>query len=34
MVKGDLNAVAAFMQGRLKIEGDMSAAMRLQTLFG
>jgi len=34
MVKGNLNAAAAFMQGRLKIEGDMSVAMRLQTLFG
>jgi len=33
MINGDLNAVAAFMQGRLKVEGDMSVAMRLQTLF-
>ena len=33
MLSGDLNAVAAFMQGRLKVEGDMSVAMRLQALF-
>ena len=34
LFNGDLNPVAAFMQGRLRVEGDMSAAMRLQTLFG
>ncbi|MDY6875264.1 MAG: SCP2 sterol-binding domain-containing protein [Chloroflexota bacterium] len=34
MLNGDLNAMAAFMQGRIKVEGDMSAAMRLQSLFG
>ncbi|HIC94937.1 MAG TPA: SCP2 sterol-binding domain-containing protein [Anaerolineae bacterium] len=34
MVNGDLNAMAAFMQGRLKVEGDMSVAVRLQSLFG
>ncbi|MBL7064926.1 MAG: SCP2 sterol-binding domain-containing protein [Anaerolineae bacterium] len=34
MVNGDLNAMAAFMQGKIKIEGDMSLAMRLQTFFG
>jgi putative sterol carrier protein len=34
MLNGDLNPVAAFMQGRLKVEGDMSLAMRLQALFG
>ena len=34
LFNGDLNPVAAFMQGRLKVEGDVSAAMRLQTLFG
>lgn len=34
LLNGDLSPMAAFMQGRLKVEGDMSAAMRLQTLFG
>ena len=33
MINGDLNAMAAFMQGKIKIEGDMSIAMRLQALF-
>ncbi len=33
LLNGDLSPMAAFMQGRLKVEGDMSAAMRLQTLF-
>lgn len=33
MVKGDLNPVTAFMQGRVKIKGDMSLAMKLQTLL-
>ena len=34
MVNGDLNAVSAFMQGLIKIEGDMSVAMQLQGLLG
>jgi putative sterol carrier protein len=34
LVKGDLNPMAAFMQGKLKVKGDMSAAMQLQKLFG
>jgi putative sterol carrier protein len=33
LVSGDLNAVSAFMQGRVKIDGDMSLAMKLQTLL-
>lgn len=33
MINGELNTMAAFMQGKIKIEGDMSIAMRLQTLF-
>jgi len=34
LVNGDLNAMAAFMQGKLKVEGDMSAAMKMQAFFG
>lgn len=34
LVNGDLNPMAAFMQGRIKVKGDMSVAMRLQDLFG
>ncbi len=33
IVSGTLNPVAAFMQGRIRVEGDMSVAMQLQTLF-
>lgn len=33
LVKGDLNPMAAFMRGRLKVKGDMSMAMQLQKLF-
>jgi putative sterol carrier protein len=33
LVKGDLNPMAAFMQGRLKVKGDLSIAMQLQKLF-
>ena len=34
IVNGDLNAVSAFMQGLIKIDGDMSVAMKLQALLG
>ncbi|MBZ0283292.1 MAG: SCP2 sterol-binding domain-containing protein [Anaerolineae bacterium] len=30
---GQLNAMQAFMSGKIKIEGDMGMAMKLQTLF-
>lgn len=30
---GKLNAMQAFMSGKLKIEGDMGMAMKLQTMF-
>jgi putative sterol carrier protein len=33
LISGDLNPTAAFMQGKLKIEGDMSVAMALSQLF-
>ncbi|MHB9880056.1 SCP2 sterol-binding domain-containing protein [Pacificimonas sp. ICDLI1SI03] len=31
---GDMNAQMAFMQGKLKIDGDMSVAMQLGKVFG
>jgi putative sterol carrier protein len=34
LVKGDLNPMNAFMGGKLKILGDMSVAMKLQSLLG
>lgn len=34
LIKGELNPMAAFMQGKLKVKGDMSMAMQLQKLFG
>lgn len=33
LVNGDLNPMAAFMRGRLKVKGDMSVAMQIQKLF-
>ena len=30
---GELNAMQAFMTGKVKIDGDMSLAMKLQTMF-
>ena len=33
MTSGELNAVAAFMQGKIKVSGDMSLAMRLQNIL-
>jgi putative sterol carrier protein len=34
MVQGKLNPMAAFMGGKLKIQGDMGLAMRLQSIIG
>lgn len=34
LFNGQLNAMNAFMQGRLKVKGDMALAMRLQKLLG
>lgn len=33
LMSGDLNPMTAFMFGKLKITGDMSVAMKLQSLF-
>ena len=33
LIEGDLNPMAAFMKGRLKVTGDISMAMQLQKLF-
>jgi putative sterol carrier protein len=33
MVEGRLNAMNAFMGGKLKVLGDMSVAMKLQTIL-
>jgi putative sterol carrier protein len=33
MSRGELNAVAAFMAGKIKLAGDMGLAMRLPDLF-
>jgi putative sterol carrier protein len=33
IASGDLNATTAYMTGKLKIQGDMGAAMKLQKLF-
>lgn len=33
IVNGESNATTAFMMGKLKVDGDMGAAMKLQKLF-
>jgi putative sterol carrier protein len=33
IVSGDMNPTTAYMSGKLKIKGDMGAAMKLQKLF-
>ena len=33
LMSGDLNPMSAFMFGKLKVSGDMSVAMKLQSLF-
>ncbi len=33
LLTGDLNPMTAFMTGKIKIDGDMGVAMKLQNLF-
>jgi putative sterol carrier protein len=33
ITSGEQNATSAYMTGKLKVKGDMGAAMKLQTLF-
>ena len=33
MIDGELQPVVAFMQGKIKLQGDMNIAMNLQDLF-
>ncbi len=34
MLDGSLSPMTAFMGGKMQIDGDMSVAMKLQTVFG
>ena len=34
MINGELAPMTAFMQGRIKVKGDMGLAMKLQAMFG
>ena len=34
MIAGRLNAMDAFMQQKIRVEGDLSTVMKFQTLFG
>ena len=33
IANGDLNPISAFMQGKVKVSGDMALAMRLQSIL-
>ena len=33
LIAGDLDPTAAFMQGKIKVEGDMGVAMKLSSMF-
>lgn len=34
LVNGELNPMSAFMQGKVKVKGDMGLALKLQAMFG
>ena len=34
IINGELNPMNAFMQGKVKVKGDMALVMKLQSLFG
>lgn len=34
LISGDLDGMQAFMQGKLKLQGDMMFAQQIQTMFG
>jgi putative sterol carrier protein len=34
MTAGELNAMVAFLSGRIKVVGNLSTVMRMQSLFG
>ncbi len=34
LINGQLNPMSAFMSGKIKVDGDMGVAMKLQSLFG
>jgi putative sterol carrier protein len=33
LINGTLNPVAAFMQGRVRVQGDLAALLQMQSLF-
>jgi len=34
LVNGELNPMMAFMQGKVKVKGEMGLALKLQSIFG
>ena len=34
MSTGELNAMAAFMSGKIKVEGDLNTVMQMQSILG